>query len=348
MAEYYVFAGDYNTGMDRYYAPVEMGMGEMPINKIGISTPPMKEQLESLKARIFQGASRVELGFMGVQKGSMGQGSTTPEMYGQEEREAIRDLAKINKVELTTHAAPQAAGAAGFDPRQGKFSEEHQQFVIDEIKRTIEFAAETAGGVPVVVHTGEWNRPIVEAEKSAEYYGKFEAFPGEKKKAAVLIVDEKTGEVMPIPKDIEIFEPEEKDGKYQYEKDGTVVMKKMAYNDILEESKKKYPDLSEEKAIFRYFNDANMRRAKAEMLRFLEQKEDADALYDNLGKQKQYWAELEKKTPKDRQDVLRASFQQSMKIPAEEGISLSESIEKKREELKRNLTWIDEISIQAK
>jgi hypothetical protein len=65
MADYYVFASDYRTGMDRYYEPIAVGPTEMPINKLGISTPPMKEQLESLKARIFQGASKVELGFMG-------------------------------------------------------------------------------------------------------------------------------------------------------------------------------------------------------------------------------------------------------------------------------------------
>jgi hypothetical protein len=350
MAEYYVFAGDYKTGMDRYYEPASMGSFEMPINKIGISTPPMKDQLESLKARIFQGASKVELGFMGMQKGSMGQGAVTPEMYGAEEREAIRDLAKINRVELTTHAAPGAVGAAGFDQRQGKFSEEHQKLVVDEIKRTIEFAADTAGGGPVVVHTGEWHRPLFDIEKSEKYKEKFEAYPKEKEKEAVYLVDEKTGQLTGIPRDIEVFQPitDEKTGEYKYEKDGTVMMEKLNYDQLLEKSKKVYPDLTPDKALFRFYQDTNIRRAKAEMTRFLDEKERYQHVYEKLRQQQDYWSELEKSTPREKQDIVRKSFEEALQIPLKEGMSIKEAIGGRMKEIKRNLEWVDEISIQAK
>lgn len=355
MSDYYVFGNDYSTGMDRSYEPISLGSYEMPLNKMGISTPPMKDQLESLKARIFQGASKVELGFMGMGKGSMGQGSVTPEMYGHEEREAIRDLAKINRIELTTHAAPGAVGAAGFDQRQGKFSEEQQKNVIDEIKRTVEFAADTAGGGPVVVHTGEWHRPIFDIEKSEKFKEKFEAYPGENKKEAVYLVDEKTGQLTGIPRDIEIFLPEKdpKTKEYIYEDDGTTKMKKYDYEALLKEAKNEYPDLTPDRAIYRYYQDTNIRRTKAEMMRFLEQKEDYGELYDTLKKQKDYWADVEKATPKDKQDLIKKSFEDSMRamkvgISVKEGESIKDAMNKKLEEVKRNISWIDEISIQAK
>ena len=86
------FDNDYWHSLDRRY----IDKLNVNANTIGISTPPMRDQLESLKTRIFQGASQIELGFMGRGKGSMGQGAPTPEMYGNEEREAIRQLARIN------------------------------------------------------------------------------------------------------------------------------------------------------------------------------------------------------------------------------------------------------------
>jgi len=348
MTEYYVFAGDYKSGMDRGYEPLPISPEEMPINKIGVSTPPMKSQLDSLKARIFQGASKVELGFWGVEKGSMTQGATTPEMYGQEEREAIRDLAKVNKIELSTHAAPAAAGASGFSAREGRFSDMQQKFIIDEIKRTIEFAADTAGGGPVVIHTGEWHRPIAEAEKKAEYRGKFEAFPGEKEKAVFYAASEKTGTLIPIRKDIEIFQPKiDEKGNYIYNKDGTVMTEKLNYAQLLERAKKEYPDFSPERALVTYINDASLRRQHAEALRFMEDAQEAREALQTLEKQKEYWGELEKRTPKEKQDMIRASFQSATRIPLKEGEPISKAIEEHMKTVKRKLEWAEGISASA-
>src|SRR3989344_792897 len=47
---------------------LEQDIGKLDVSakNVGISTPPMRDQLESLKTRIFQGASQIELGFMGA------------------------------------------------------------------------------------------------------------------------------------------------------------------------------------------------------------------------------------------------------------------------------------------
>ncbi|MBI2142073.1 hypothetical protein HYU15_01110, partial [Candidatus Woesearchaeota archaeon] len=113
------YRGAYFSAMDRGYTPIPDAvdvvpeMGGLSPGNIGISAPPMQNQLEALQAKIRQGAKRVELGFMGRGKGSMGQGSTTPEMYGLEERRDMKELAKFNKVILTTHSTPAIGNISG-------------------------------------------------------------------------------------------------------------------------------------------------------------------------------------------------------------------------------------------
>ena len=68
----------YGNSMDRYVVPDELvntpleadWTSGLDIGQIGISAPPMKDALKGLKAKIFQGAGRVELGFMGKGKGA--------------------------------------------------------------------------------------------------------------------------------------------------------------------------------------------------------------------------------------------------------------------------------------
>ncbi|MBT3583059.1 hypothetical protein HN510_04530, partial [Candidatus Woesearchaeota archaeon] len=110
------------------------------IGNIGIGTHAGKDQLQELKAKIFKGAGAVELGFMGRGKGVKGQGNTTPGMHGKEEREAMRDLAKVNKVRLSTHASVGAGSWSGF--HENKFDENAREQNIFEGKRAIEFAAD--------------------------------------------------------------------------------------------------------------------------------------------------------------------------------------------------------------
>lgn len=223
--------GGYYNAMDREYnssvARRESPLSELRVRDIGISTPPFNDQVSALQARIFQGASTVELGFSGAGKGSMQGHNTTPEMYGKEEREAIRDLAKINKVNLSTHASFAAGHMSGYNPQQGQFSDAMREGTLREIERAIDFAADTAQGGAVVVHTGEFPRPLSESEwntrKGDEFENKFKMYPREGEEAIIQFVDRETGHVERIGKNTQFYMPvweiDPKTGKYRFDEE---------------------------------------------------------------------------------------------------------------------------------
>ena len=195
----YYFSHAYFNAMDRsYYPPTSpaeeaalRGEGpDMKLNpsEIGISAPPMQDQLRALETRIKQGATRVELGFTGAGKGSMQRGATTPEMYGREERRDIKELATFNKITLSTHASPSAGSLAGLG--QGGFDESAREKTLNEIKRAIDFASDTTHGGAVVVHTTDFPRAISEA------FPEFKAYKEEPEKALLYIVDDRTGQLI--------------------------------------------------------------------------------------------------------------------------------------------------------
>ncbi|MAG15837.1 hypothetical protein CMO88_02145 [Candidatus Woesearchaeota archaeon] len=175
-------------------------IGLSPEN-IGISAPPFGDQLQGLKAKVFQGASKVELGFMGKGKGSMQGGNTTPGMFGKEERIDIRELAKINKIQLTTHATPNAGSLAGF--QQDKFDEAIRETTLHEIQRAVDFAADTTNGGAVVVHAQEYPRAI----RDYFQHEGFEAYPEEDKRAIRYLVDKRHGQITPVRKNVPVYEP---------------------------------------------------------------------------------------------------------------------------------------------
>ncbi len=200
--------------MPSYYNPLdreydrgngkETPLREVELGNIGISTMPMGNQMEQLKARIFQGASAVELGFSGRGKGSMGGQNTTPEMYGKDEREDIRQMADFNKIKLSTHASYNIGPLSGMT-QQG-FDNGARENTLREIERAIDFAADTARGGAVVVHTGEFQRPLSEMDKSK--FGNFELHPHEADEAAFYLVDNRTGQIVSgIKKDQEMMLP---------------------------------------------------------------------------------------------------------------------------------------------
>ena len=185
---------EYFSTLDQgMYVPDRTGTVGKPIagvKDLGIPTPPMQDQVQSLKQRIHQGASLVELGFTGAGKGSMGQGATTPEMYGYDHRQAMRELAKINDIRVTTHVTTRTPPLSGFG-QQG-FSDDARRQALEEIERTVDFAADIAGGGPITVHTGEFNRRISSLsgpkKKTFDRYKKFEDTNVE------YFVDDRTGQ----------------------------------------------------------------------------------------------------------------------------------------------------------
>ncbi|MBI4451578.1 sugar phosphate isomerase/epimerase [Candidatus Woesearchaeota archaeon] len=313
------FTRGYYHAMDREY----WSSGLTP-RELGTSAPPMENQLESLKARIFQGASKLELGFTGVGKGSMGGKATTPEMYGKDEREAIRELATLNKVELSTHATVGMQGFSGLG--QGGFDESQREMALNEIRRAVEFAADTAQGGAIVFHTTEFPRPI------SEVAGDFTQHPFESEQAALHLVDKRTGRIVQgVRKDtvvhLPVTEPVlDRDGKPLMDEDGTprlapkydektrqfiVEPRKYDYfKQRAEEWNKDHPDspLKAEQMLVRDLQDARRREIKAMRERYLRlYEENAERLKRVQGALKQ-WKELRENIPADKRDRLKDTF----------------------------------------
>lgn len=200
----------------------DLGVG---IGDIGMSVPLgiSAGNVQGVAVKMREGASNLEIAFPGAVQGN--RQSQTPGMYGKDTREAMRELAKINEVRLSTHSAYNIMGLSGQD-QQGNFSREYKKLATDEIKRAIEFAADTAGGGSVVVHTGEFERPISE-EKWAEGGLKFRRYNEEPQDAIIRVVDRRTGQVMTqVRKNHRVAVAEWRratedklDGKYQMDSD---------------------------------------------------------------------------------------------------------------------------------
>ena len=148
--------------------------------------------IPEITSKIRAGAGNLEIQFMGAGRGS--QQGETPGMFGKYHRQALRELSKANEINLTTHASVGIPGLAGQD-QQGNFSDEQRKMALDEVNRAIEFAADTALGGSVVIHTGEFQRPISE-EPWAEGGKKFSGFEEEPKKAVIRVVNKNTGQVL--------------------------------------------------------------------------------------------------------------------------------------------------------
>jgi sugar phosphate isomerase/epimerase len=146
----------------------------------------------------------MEITFSGAGGGSAQ--AQTPEQYGHEKRRAIKELAAINEMDIRTHASLGIMGLAGTD-QQGNFSSEYRKMAVDEIKRAINFASEIQGG-SVVVHSGEFHRPISEMPEARTEQGYlFKQYEKEAEEAVVGVVDERTGQVHKVRKNQEVARP---------------------------------------------------------------------------------------------------------------------------------------------
>ena len=185
----------YNSPMDRQY--MDYGKKEekiLGVKEVGIAMAMGigARNIPEITSKIRAGAGNLEIQFMGAGRGS--QQGETPGMFGKYHRQALRELSKANEINLTTHASVGIPGLAGQD-QQGNFSDEQRKMALDEVNRAIEFAADTALGGSVVIHTGEFQRPISE-EPWAEGGKKFSGFEEEPKKAVIRVVNKNTGQVL--------------------------------------------------------------------------------------------------------------------------------------------------------
>lgn len=131
------------------------------VKDIGMSVPMgiSAQNVAGIYSKIRMGAGSIEIGFPGAYSGQ--RQAQTPGMYGEDQRQAIRELANINEIKLTTHSAYNIMGLMGHDQRDN-FSITNATQNLHEIQRAIDFAADTAGGGSVVIHTGEWERPLTD------------------------------------------------------------------------------------------------------------------------------------------------------------------------------------------
>ena len=302
------FGRDYATPMDRGY---EVGAENyvsgtgLSVGEVAISTIATKDALQNVVAKMREGAAAVEIGFLGAGKGDVFGGRITPESVGREQREAIRELAKLNKVEISTHASVGITGAAGLT-EQG-FSDEAREKNIFEIKRAIDFAADAAGGGPVVFHTGEWQRPIYKAGE--KYGGKFLEYPTEKEKANVILADKERGQLVAIPKDMIFWDPvvsewgtdpdtgKKVPARYKYNPDGTIMMKEMKYDGIVKEEIEKNPNITPEEAFVKHYFDVQLRNSHAQSLRWAKDAQDVEKTLDKIKKAIPVWKDIEKNVP---------------------------------------------------
>ncbi|MBI4139532.1 hypothetical protein HY483_01075 [Candidatus Woesearchaeota archaeon] len=369
---------DYNHSMDRAYfkqgtnygLAMETTEGVSDI-QFGISAPPFDNQLQSLKARIRQGATHVELGFTGTGKGSMGGRSTTPEMYGKDEREAIKELAKINKVELSTHATVGMTGLSGFSERG--FNQERAEQTITELRRAIDFAADTARGGPVVVHTGEWQRPVSQAAKEFEQSvpsyeeGKkkpmFLGHPEEDEKGVVMVAREDTGDVQAIPKNFKVHEPEKEIVKdengndivkgYKVDEFGKVKLRTLNFDQAVAEMREEHPemkDVADEVLWIRKYFDASREQHEAESARFLEASQHDRKILGKLEERKKYYEKrFENAHDEEEKNVIAGKMVAEFGKRAEdfEGYenTPSEFMEKQLQEAKRKVEWEEKAAL---
>lgn len=151
--------------------------------------------LQTATAAIRSGTGSIEL------QTQMGGGAEPvgAESYGKEAREAFRELSKANEVVFTSvHTPTNVGNLSGFNPQQGNFSDEHRKIELDEVKKAIKFAADAAQGGAVVVHTGEFHRPIFDADwnKQGKWANAFQGYEEEPEKTVMHLVDERTGRVI--------------------------------------------------------------------------------------------------------------------------------------------------------
>ncbi|MEK6943748.1 MAG: TIM barrel protein [Nanoarchaeota archaeon] len=134
-----------------------LGLG---IKDIGMSVPMgiSAANVAGIYSKIRMGAGNIEIQFPGYRSGN--RNAQTPEMLGEDQRQAIRELSMANEVKFTTHASFQLMGLMGRDER-GNFSIYNATQDLFELKRAIDFQADLGGG-SVVIHSGEFERPMTD------------------------------------------------------------------------------------------------------------------------------------------------------------------------------------------
>ena len=152
---------DYFNAMDpQTYGEKPPYGADLGIKDIGMSVPMgiSAGNVAGIYSKIRMGAGNIEIQFPGYRSGQ--RNAQTPEMLGEDQRQAIRELSMANEVKFSTHASFQLMGMMGRDER-GNFSIQNATQDMFELKRAIDFQADLGGG-SVVIHSGEFERPMTD------------------------------------------------------------------------------------------------------------------------------------------------------------------------------------------
>ncbi|MCX6709870.1 MAG: hypothetical protein NTV63_02865, partial [Candidatus Woesearchaeota archaeon] len=222
--------------------------------------------LNTMQAAIWKGAGKIELSLQG--EGS--EPFVGPEAYGKEMREDIRQLAKINDVKIhSVHSPTWVGNLSGYAGKQQGFSDEYRAMQLEEVKKAIDFSADTTGGSAIVVHTGEYERPLVEQPWNK---GEFRQYEEEEKSALYPLIDKRTGHIVQmIRKDLPIIIPKWKTAENDYvDSKGNKVLKddftdydnnKVNFMDRVPEFDPKSPEkIKMEQKSWKYFEEEARRR----------------------------------------------------------------------------------------
>ncbi|MBR9699031.1 sugar phosphate isomerase/epimerase [Candidatus Woesearchaeota archaeon] len=169
---------------------------------MGISAP----NVQGIYSKIRAGLSKIEIGFPAA--GSGNRQAQSPGMYGKDMRQAIKELGIANEVEFNTHAAYNVMGMTGSLEQAGdliKFDMNRARMGQHEIERAVDFAADVPGGGSVVIHTGEFLRPLTDIYVPDEEGNLARGSDGrtmwkqrltEDKDATFYLIDDRTGQAM--------------------------------------------------------------------------------------------------------------------------------------------------------
>jgi len=156
---------DYYNAMDpKSYgqAPAGEDAGvSLDVEDIGMSVPMgiSAQNVAGVYSKIRMGAGRLEIQFPGYRTGQ--RQSQTPGMLGEDQRQVLREMQMANEVRMTTHSSFGIMGMMGRDER-GNFSSMGAYGDMQELQRAIDFQADIGGGGSVVVHSGEFERPMTD------------------------------------------------------------------------------------------------------------------------------------------------------------------------------------------
>ena len=164
--------------------------------------------IQSTQQAIRMGAGRLELvAQMGGRHEAEG-----VENYGQDARQELRDIMRVNEVKIhSVHSPSNIGNMSGYNPQERGFNEEYRKTEIEEIKKAIDFASDVTQGGSIVVHTGEFMRDMTRSKwnkRMSDGDYEFKSYEEEPERQVLYMVDDRNGKLISeVRKSQIIYEP---------------------------------------------------------------------------------------------------------------------------------------------